>query len=224
MSADSIRSEKLKVLKSLRHYNDQTIHSCTLRAQYTQGKVDNKLLLGYLEEEGANPLSQTETYVAVKTYIDNWRWSGVPFYLTTGKRLAKKRSEVVIYFKQQPYNIFKRIKDLSPNQLILRLQPDEGVTVQIINKIPGLGTQLQLHDSELNLNFNHMMGAQRIADAYERLIMEVMLGNQYLFVSREEIEQAWTWIDGIRALWQQEVVPLHTYAAGTWGPAVVEQW
>ena len=221
LSAASIRNEKLKVLKSLRMINKFNIQDHAVRAQYASGDINGKIVPGYLEEEGANQGSKTETFVAIKAYIDNWRWSGVPFYLLTGKRLAKKQSEVVIYFKPQPHNIFNHLKkELSPNQLIIRLQPDEGVEVRIINKIPGLGERMELSESKLDLNFNHLF-ANRIPDAYERLLLEIMLGNQYLFVSRDEVEQAWTWIDSIKAAWEAEHTPLHNYPSGAWGPAEV---
>lgn len=218
LSADCIRSEKLKVLKSLRYIGESHVQEYTVRAQYVGNVIKGQTVPGYLDEEGAFKGSQTETFVAIKAYIDNWRWSGVPFYLLTGKRLSKKQSEVVIYFKPQPYNIFKQLgQDLSPNQLIIRLQPDEGVEVRMMNKVPGLSESMQLRDSKLDLNFN----TQRIADAYERLLLEVMLGNQYLFVSREEIEQAWKWIDNIKQAWEKQGTPLHTYPSGTWGPLEV---
>ncbi len=220
LSAESIRSEKLKVLKSLRMINKVNIQDHAVRAQYAGNVIKGKVIPGYLEEQGANQGSKTETFVAIKAYIDNWRWSGVPFYLLTGKRLAKKQSEVVIYFKSQPHNIFAQIKEeLSPNQLIIRLQPDEGLEVRVMNKTPGLGDRMELRESKLDLNFNHLFHAQRIPDAYERLLLEIMLGNQYLFVSREEIEQAWNWIDNIKTAWEVEQAPLYSYASGAWGPS-----
>lgn len=223
LSAESIRSEKLKVLKSLRPIHIENAPTHTLRAQYVGSVFKGKVIPGYLEELGAKQGSKTETFVAIKAYIDNWRWSGVPFYLQTGKRLSKKQSEVVIYFKPQSHNIFAHIKQtLFPNQLAIRLQPDEGVEVRIMNKVPGLGEHMQLHDSKLDLNFNHIFNS-RIADAYERLLLEVMQGNQYLFVSREEVEHAWQWIDGIKAAWDQLDIPLYTYPSGTWGPGEVNR-
>lgn len=223
LSAEDIRSEKLKVLKSLRTINAHNVHQHTVRAQYSGNELRGTYVSGYLED-GTQQESQTETFVAVKAYIDNWRWSGVPFYLLTGKRLPKKQSEVVIYFRPQPYNLFQQTQEkLTPNQLIIRLQPDEGVEVKIMNKIPGLDEQITLHESKLDLNFNHAFNTKRIADAYERLLLEIMLGNQYLFVSRNEIEQAWTWIDGIKTAWESQNTPLHTYPAGTWGPKEVFQ-
>jgi glucose-6-phosphate 1-dehydrogenase len=215
LSAECIRSEKLKVLKSLRFIGDANAHDQTIRAQYGSNVIKGQKVPGYLDEEGANQGSTTETFVAIKTFIDNWRWSGVPFYLLTGKRLSKKQSEVVIYFKPQPYNVFNELnQELLPNQLIIRLQPDEGVELRMMNKIPGLSDSMQLRDSKLDLNFN----THRIADAYERLLLEVMLGNQYLFVSREEVEQAWKWIDAIKHAWEKQDIPLYTYPSGTWGP------
>lgn len=222
LAAENIRVEKLKVLKSLRPINASNVHEYCLRGQYGKHEVPGRVIPGYLEEPNATPGSQTETLVAVKAYIDNWRWSGVPFYLLTGKKLAKKLSEVVIYFKQQPHNIFKDTGQvLSPNRLIIRLQPDEGVEVRIMNKIPGLSENMQMHETRLDLNFNQSFATQRIGDAYERLLLEVMLGNQYLFVSREEIEHAWTWIDGIKNAWQQQSSPLYSYPAGSWGPSAL---
>lgn len=224
LSAESIRSEKLKVLKALRPFNADNVLQHTVRAQYISGIVNGQKVPGYLEEEGANPNSTTETFVGIKAFIDNWRWSGVPFHLLTGKKLAKKQSEVVIHFKAQPHNIFSHIqKELTPNQLIIRLQPDEGVELRIMNKIPGLNDHMQLHGSKLDLNFNHIFNTHRIADAYERLLLEVMQGNQYLFVSREEVEEAWKWIDGIKDAWEQHQAPLYSYPSGTWGPAEVVQ-
>ncbi|MFT4058669.1 MAG: glucose-6-phosphate dehydrogenase [Legionella sp.] len=215
LSADCIRSEKLKVLRSLRFIDDANVHDQTIRAQYVGNVINGQKVPGYLDEEGANKGSTTETFVAIKAFIDNWRWAGVPFYLLTGKRLYKKQSEVVIYFKPQPYNVFNELKqELLPNQLIIRLQPEEGVELRMMNKVPGLSDCMQLRDSKLDLNFN----THRIADAYERLLLEVMLGNQYLFVSREEVEQAWKWIDAIKNAWEKQETPLYTYPSGTWGP------
>lgn len=222
LGAECIRSEKLKVLKSLRAIRDNDVREHTIRAQYVSNVIKGHKVRGYAEEDGAHKLSTTETFVAIKAFIDNWRWSGVPFYLLTGKRLYKKQTEVAIYFKPQPYNIFKELKqELSPNKLIIRLQPDEGVELRMMNKIPGLSESMQLQDSKLDLNLTHMSHSKRIPDAYERLLLEVMLGNQYLFVSREEIEEAWKWIDDIKMAWEKQDIPLYTYPSGTWGPLEV---
>lgn len=219
LDADSIRDEKLKVLKALRPINLQNVQEKTVRGQYAGGFVSGKAVPGYLEEEDARPNSKTETFVAIRVDIDNWRWAGVPFYLRTGKRMPTKVSEVVICFKPQPHNIFRdTYKNLPSNKLIIRLQPDEGVEIQIMNKIPGLGETMQLQQSKLDLSFDETFKAQRIADAYERLLLEAMLGNQYLFVRRDEVEQAWKWVDGILDAWKVTNEPPRSYQAGTWGP------
>ncbi|CEK10556.1 glucose-6-phosphate dehydrogenase [Legionella hackeliae] len=219
LDADSIRDEKLKVLKALRPINLANVQENTVRGQYVRGFVNGKAVPGYLEEADARQNSKTETFVALKVDIDNWRWAGVPFYLRTGKRMPKKHSEVVICFKPQPHNIFQKIyKHLTPNKLIIRLQPDEGVEIQIMNKIPGLGETMQLQQSKLDLSFDETFKSQRIADAYERLLLEVMLGNQYLFVRRDEVEQAWTWVDSILDAWRNFNEAPAPYQAGTWGP------
>ncbi|MET1218925.1 MAG: glucose-6-phosphate dehydrogenase, partial [Glaciecola sp.] len=149
------------------------------------------------------------------------RWAGVPFYLRTGKRMPAKTSEVVIYFKRQPHNLFKdSFVELPPNKLVIRLQPDEGVEVTVMNKVPGLNTSgsMDLQKSKLNLSFSEAFNDERIADAYEKLLLEVMLGNQALFVRRDEVEQAWQWVDSIMAAWDSSNEPPEPYQAGTWGP------
>ncbi|QRN05134.1 glucose-6-phosphate dehydrogenase [Legionella sp. MW5194] len=219
LDAGSIRDEKLKVLNALRPINQSNVLENTVRGQYVSGVLRNRVVPGYLEEEGARTASKTETFVALKVAIDNWRWSGVPFYLRTGKRMAQKQSEVVIYFKPQPHNIFvASCPALNANKLIIRLQPDEGVEIQIMNKMPGLGETMQLKESQLDLSFNKTFETLRIAEAYERLLLEAMLGHQYLFVRRDEVEQAWQWVDGIVNAWEEIQIPLHTYPAGSLGP------
>ncbi|MBU3016272.1 glucose-6-phosphate dehydrogenase [Paraglaciecola agarilytica] len=221
LDADSIRGEKLKVLKALRPINSSNINQKSVRGQYIGGFVKGKEVPGYLDEPDANPRSETETFVALNVDIDNWRWAGVPFYLRTGKRLPNKTSEVVIYFKRQPHNLFEdSFAQLPPNKLTIRLQPDEGVEVTVMNKVPGLtGTSgMDLQKSRLNLSFSEAFQDDRIADAYEKLLLEVMLGNQALFVSRDEVEYAWKWVDGIIEAWKHTNEPPEPYQAGTWGP------
>lgn len=219
LDADSIRDEKLKVLKSLRPITSQNVRDDTVRGQYTAGFVGDSKVPGYLEEDGAKSKSITETFVALKVHIDNWRWSGVPFYIRTGKRMPQKRTEVVISFKPQPHNIFhETLSQLPPNKLIIRLQPDEGVEIQMMNKVPGLGKQMQLKPTTLDLSFYETFENKRIADAYERLLLEAIEGNQYLFVHREEVEHAWRYIDGILAAWSDTAESPKSYQAGTWGP------
>ncbi|OFC71873.1 glucose-6-phosphate dehydrogenase [Alteromonas confluentis] len=221
LNADSIRDEKLKVLKALRPINLSNINESTVRGQYTSGFVKGEEVPGYLEEEGANTRSRTETFVAIKADIDNWRWAGVPFYLRTGKRLPTKVSEVVIYFKRQPHNLFgDSFQNLPPNKLVIRLQPDEGVEITVMNKVPGLTSSgsMDLQKSKLDLSFSEAFSEERIPDAYEKLLLEVMLGNQALFVRRDEIEQAWNWVDSILEAWKHTNEPPEPYQAGTWGP------
>lgn len=221
LDADSIRDEKLKVLKSLRPIDASNVRENTVRGQYTGGFVSGEEVPGYLEEDGANTESETETFVSLKVELDNWRWAGVPFYLRTGKRMPTKVSEVVIYFRRQPHNLFKEsFSLLPPNKLTIRLQPDEGVEVTVMNKVPGLtgAGSMDLQKSKLNLSFSEAFKADRIPDAYEKLLLEVMLGDQSLFVRRDEIEQAWTWVDGIFSAWKAGNESPEPYQAGTWGP------
>jgi glucose-6-phosphate 1-dehydrogenase len=219
MDGDSIRNEKLKVLKALRPITVDTVEEKTVRGQYEAGFIKGNAVPGYLEEEDGNPTSSTESFVALRVDIDNWRWADVPFYLRTGKRLTTKRSEVVIYFKRLPHNIFKdSYKHLPQNKLVIRLQPDEGVEIEMLNKEPGIGKGIKLQKTMLDLSFSDAFSTQRIADAYERLILETMHGNQSLFIRRDEVERAWKWIDSIQEAWAQSNEPPRKYAAGTWGP------
>jgi glucose-6-phosphate 1-dehydrogenase len=219
MDGDSIRTEKLKVLKALRPITGENIDDKTVRGQYTAGFIKGNPVPGYLQEEGGNPVSTTESFVAIKVDIDNWRWAGVPFYLRTGKRMTAKRSEVVIFFKHLPHNIFKdSYKDLPPNKLVIRLQPDEGVEIEMLNKVPGIGKGIKLQKTRLDLSFSHAFSTEHIADAYERLILETMIGNQSLFIRRDEVERSWAWIDSIQEAWAASSEPPKNYPAGSWGP------
>lgn len=218
LSGDSLRSEKIRVLKALRPIDRSNIREKVVRGQYTAGFVDGKKVPGYLEEEGANEKSNTETFVSIRVDIDNWNWAGVPFYLRTGKRLPMKCSEVVICFKQPPLNLFKdSYPNLPANKLTIRLQPDEGVDIQILNKTPGLESNHNLQTTKLDLSFNETFH-QHIADAYERLLLEIMRGEQALFVHADEVEAAWTWVDSIIDAWHTDNEPPKPYQAGTWGP------
>ena len=219
LSADSIRDEKLKVIKALVPITRQNIKDKTVRGQYTEGFLAGKAVPGYLDEEGANKNSNTETFVAIKAEIDNWRWTGVPFYLRTGKRMPAKHSEIVVHFKEQPHNIFKdSYADLPANKLTIRLQPDEGVELEVMNKIPGIASQMNIHENKLDLSFSETYENERVVDAYERLMLEVINGNQSLFVRRDEVEAAWTWADSIIEAWQSSSDKPKPYAAGSWGP------
>lgn len=221
LDANSVRDEKLKVLKSLRPINASNIRENTVRGQYTSGFVKGQEVPGYLEEDDANTESETETFVSLKVELDNWRWAGVPFYLRTGKRLPRKVSEIVIYFKPQPHNLFKdSFNQLPPNKLTIRLQPDEGVEITVMNKVPGLTSSgsMNLQKSKLNLSFSEAFDTKRIPDAYEKLLLEVLLGDQSLFVRRDEVEEAWKWVDSILDAWRKSNEKPEPYQAGTWGP------
>ena len=219
LSADRIRDEKVKVLRSLRRIHLGNVREKTVRGQYTAGFVQGQKVPGYLEEEGANKSSNTETFVSIRVDIDNWRWAGVPFYLRTGKRLPTKSSEVVIYFKNPPLNLFyDSYRELPPNKLTIRLQPDEGMDIQILNKIPGLDHKHHLQTTKLDLSFSDTFNQAHVADAYERLLLETMRGIQALFVRRDEVEEAWKWVDSIINAWNSDPEPPRPYQAGTWGP------
>jgi len=215
--ADSVRDEKLKVLRSLEPITSQNCDKFTVRGQYGEGAIDGGPVGSYLDEiEGGK--SDTETFVAIKAQIANWRWAGVPFYLRTGKRLARRVSEITIQFKPAPHNIFPdEDVRLNANRLVIRLQPDEGVKQWIMIKDPGPGG-LRLRHVPLDMNFAEEFGARSI-DAYERLLLDVVRGNATLFMRRDEVEAAWNWVDPIISGWLDNIQPAHKYTAGTWGPS-----
>ncbi|MXP67368.1 glucose-6-phosphate dehydrogenase [Pantoea sp. Aalb] len=219
LSADSIRDEKVKVLRSLRRIDQANFHEKTVRGQYTSGFIQGRKVPGYLEEEGANKHSTTETFVVIRVDIDNRRWSGVPLYLRTGKRLSTKCSEIVVYFKNIEMNLFKDYYvKLPQNKLTIRLQPDEGVDIEILNKVPGLDHKHKLQTTKLDLSYSETFTQSHLADAYERLLLESMRGIQALFVRRDEVEAAWNWVDSIIDAWSTDTNSLKLYKAGTWGP------
>jgi glucose-6-phosphate 1-dehydrogenase len=210
--ADSVRDEKVKVLKSLRPFTSAEAHQMSVRGQYRNGVVGGKATQGYLEEKGAP--SDTETFVALRADIDNWRWAGVPFFLRTGKRLPERRTQIVIQFKPLPHSIFGARDDLKANRLVIDLQPDEDISLLLNNRGPGLtGAHLQALPLSLSLLGN---GRRRIA--YERLFLDAMAGNPALFVRRDEVELAWAWIDGVARAWNELGMAPRSYAAGSWGP------
>ncbi|MNF46466.1 Glucose-6-phosphate 1-dehydrogenase [compost metagenome] len=219
LSADSIRDEKVKVLKALAPIAPEQLGQQVVRGQYVAGSILGKSVPGYLEEDNANARSDTETFVALRADIRNWRWAGVPFYLRTGKRMPQKLSQIVIHFKEPPHYIFApEQRPLISNRLIIRLQPDEGISLQVMTKDQGLDKGMQLRSGPLQLSFSDTYRSVRIPDAYERLLLEVMKGNQNLFVRKDEIEYAWKWCDQLIAGWRQQGDAPKPYAAGTWGP------
>ena len=219
LSADAIRDEKVKVLKALAPITGDALSTRVVRGQYIAGYSDGKPVPGYLEEDNANAQSDTETFVALRADIRNWRWSGVPFYLRTGKRMPQKLSQIVIHFKETPHYIFAPEQRLQVgNKLIIRLQPDEGISLRVMTKEQGLDKGMQLRSGPLQLNFSDTWRSARIPDAYERLLLEVMRGNQNLFVRKDEIEYAWKWCDQLIAGWRNAGDAPKPYAAGSWGP------
>ena len=220
LSADSIRDEKVKVLKALAPIAPEHLGQQLVRGQYVAGSILGRHVPGYLEEENSNTQSDTETFVALRAEICNWRWAGVPFYLRTGKRMPQKLSQIVIHFKAPPHYIFApEQRQLIGNKLIIRLQPQEGISLLVMTKDQGLDKGMQLRSGPLQLNFSETYKSPRIPDAYERLLLEVMKGNQNLFVRKDEIECAWKWCDQLIDGWQRVGAPPKPYAAGSWGPA-----
>ncbi|WP_419815577.1 glucose-6-phosphate dehydrogenase [Glacieibacterium sp.] len=217
-AATAIRDEKVKVLRSLRRIDRETAASCTVIGQYGAGAVSGKAVPGYVDE--LEKPSETETFVAIKAHIDNWRWKGVPFYLRTGKRLPSRQSEITIQFKDVPHSMFaKRGAILQPNTLIIRLQPEENIRLLLMAKQPGLDRDgIRLREVPLDLGHNALAdGRRRIA--YERLLLDLLAGDPTLFVRRDEVEAQWEWIDAIRDGWTANGMTPRRYGAGSWGPS-----
>jgi glucose-6-phosphate 1-dehydrogenase len=217
MDANALRDEKLKVLKALRPMAAERLESHIVRGQYKAGASAEGPVPGYLEELG-NDQSTTETFVALKAEVGSWRWNGTPFYLRTGKRLPSRVSEIVVQFRAVPHNIFGRSAGQAlPNRLVIRLQPDEGVKLDLMIKDPGPGG-MRLQQVPVDMTFREIFNV-RHADAYERLLMDVVRGNQTLFMRRDEVAAAWAWVDPILDYWKSTVDMPKPYTAGTWGPA-----
>jgi glucose-6-phosphate 1-dehydrogenase len=218
LGADSVRDEKLKVLRSLRPLGEREVRRCSVRGQYRAGVAGCEAVPGYLQEVG-RPDSGTETFVALRAEINNWRWAGVPFFLRTGKRLAERVSEIVVTFRPTTYSIFgNQAGPLMPNRLVIRLQPDDGVQLAVMIKEPGPGP-LRLRSTSLDLSFAEEFAGRSHPDAYERLLMDVVRGDQTLFMRRDEVEAAWHWVDPILAAWARQAEAPRPYPAGSWGPS-----
>ena len=227
LNAASVRSEKLKVLNCLKSISSKDVERFTVRGQYTRGVVDGKEVPGYLEEESEkyeiDPNSQTETYVAIQAEIENWRWSGVPIFLRTGKRLKTRHSEIVVQFKQTHHRIFdQNHTEHKPNRLVIRLQPDEGIRLRVMNKVAGLEAGIPLESGCLNLHFSDN-SKPKTHDAYSRLLFDVLRDDQTLFVSAAEVEAAWTWVDQIFAAWNDTGMKAEGYPAGSLGPVGADE-
>ena len=215
-SADAVRDEKLKVLRALRPISQQDTLTDIVRGQYSSGAIADQVVPSYLEEPDVSSTSNTETFVALKVFIDNWRWSDVPFYLRTGKRMQQRITEIVINFERLPHVIFDTTPQAqAPNQLVIRLQPEEYIRLSIRAKTPG--DDMILRPVELNLDLKESHN-KRQRSAYERLLIDLLRNQQTLFLRRDELEAAWHWIDPIIKAWQEDGRKPLAYTAGTWGP------
>lgn len=214
---DAVRDEKVKVLRSLRPFTKANVAHDTVRGQYVGGVVEGTARESYLDEVGKP--SKTETFVALKVDIDNWRWAGVPFFLRTGKNLPDRRTQIVVQFKPVPHNIFGLAAqgETHANRLVIDLQPDEDISLTVMTKRPGLSEEgMRLQSLPLSLAMSSVGSRRRIA--YEKLLLDVFRGDRTLFVRRDEVEQAWKFVDGVAAAWAEAKIEPAPYAAGTWGP------
>lgn len=211
--AEAVRNEKLKILQALKPISGLDVQDNTVRGQYTAGKIGGQEVPAYYFEKNVDNDSDTETFVALQVEIDNWRWAGVPFYLRTGKRMAKKATEIVIQFKPVPHRLFDGSQ---PNRLLIRLQPEERISLQLMGKTPGKG--MRLAPVELDLNLAQAFRQKRRWDAYERLLLDVIEGDSTLFMRRDEVEAAWTWVDPILKGWLEYYQNPRPYSAGSNGP------
>jgi glucose-6-phosphate 1-dehydrogenase len=231
LASDAIRNEKLKVLQSIRVPRLDDIRENVVRAQYAAGQVKGKGVPAYVNEDRVPGDSRTETYVAAKLFIDNWRWSGVPIYLRTGKRMAKKQTSITVQFKKPPMELFRTVEceddvcDLTEaraNMLTFRIQPDEGISLHFATKRPSM--HMVVEDSELAFNYSENHDGT-LPEAYERLLLDVMRGDSTLFMRSDEVEAAWRIMDPILQAWRErdQRIPLHFYSPGTWGPLAADE-
>jgi glucose-6-phosphate 1-dehydrogenase len=207
----------MKVLRCLQPITKDTVRETTVRGRYDAGAVGGQAVSGFLEEAEYKDAESTETYVAVKATINNWRWAGVPFYLRTGKRLTRRYSEIVIELKRLPFSLFSNDPNELTNKLVIRLQPEETITLHTLNKKPGLTRGLRLQPVELQLT-DDADETDDSYDAYERLLLDAINGDQTLFMRRDEVEIAWRWIDTIIEAWDEAGIPVKSYISGTMGP------
>lgn len=219
LSADGVRDEKVKVIRSLSKFDTaEKVKANVVRAQYAKGFINNDEVVGYREEDRVDPESNTEAYVALRIHVNTWRWSGVPFYMRVGKRLPKKATEISIHFKEAPNVLFKALPGGTPggNVLVIRIQPDEGISLRMVSKLPG--TTLRLEPVKMDFHYASSFG-KGSPEAYERLLLDSMAGDATLFARRDEVEEAWKFVDHIENAWHGEDQPeMADYVAGTWGP------
>jgi glucose-6-phosphate 1-dehydrogenase len=216
MSAEHLRDEKVKVLKAVRPITPSAVNAHSFRAQYVSGQIAGQTVAGYREEAGVAEESVTETYAAMKLYVDNWRWAGVPFYLRTGKRMSETASAICIRFKQPPQDLFRNTRHDPghPNWLLLGIQPNDCLRMEMNVKVPGL----DLHTRTINLDAAYRKGSEEDHDAYEGLLLDVLHGDHSMFLRYDEVEWAWRVVDPVLKAWAMEREFINTYAAGTWGP------
>jgi len=215
--AAAVRDEKVKVLRSIRPLIGEDIEQSTVRGQYTHGWVLGEHVAGYREEKNVAPDSQTETYAALRLFVDNWRWAGVPFYIRAGKRLPKRITEIRVQFKRPPHLTFGRdaMKEVDPNAITLRIQPEEGISLKFGAKVPSAGLRIR----SVTMDFQYVTSfLVEAPEAYERLLLDCMIGDPTLFTRADEVEAAWTLVDPIENAWRDGRPRLQTYAAGSWGP------
>lgn len=220
INSDAIRNEVLKVFQSFRPILGKDISKQLIRGQYIASKVRGEKMNGYREEEGVPQGSRTETFVAMKLFIDNWRWGGVPFYIRTGKRLPTKVTEIVVHFKPSPHTLFCSPEEGKGNQLVIRVQPDEGILLKFGMKVQGAGFKVQ----EANMDFHYKdLTDSYIPEAYQRLLLDCMQGDSTLYTRGDAVEAAWQLVDPILKAWETEgEIPLHGYPCGTWGPEMAD--
>jgi glucose-6-phosphate 1-dehydrogenase len=218
-NATAVRDEKVKVLRALRPITAADVEALTVTGQYARGAIHGEPVPGYVEELGRD--SATETFVALKAHVDNWRWKGVPFYMRTGKRMPDRDTEIFIQFRDVPYSIFaSRGATTKPNKLVIDLQPEEQISLHLMGKAPGLDRGgVRLREIALDIGLANAFSESRRRIAYERLLLDLVEGDPTLFVRRDEVEAQWAWIDRIRAAWAEKGMTQRRYAAGTWGPS-----
>lgn len=225
LSADGVRDEKVKVIRSLRQWNTpELVAENVVRGQYLEGNVNGREVPGYRQEDRVDPESETEAYVALRCLIDTWRWSGVPFYVRMGKRLPKKATEISVHFKETPSVLFNAMPGGVPtgNVLVIRIQPDEGISLMMNSKLPG--TTLRLESVKMDFHYANSFGKSS-PEAYERLLLDAMAGDATLFARSDEVEEAWRFIDQIRSAWKEKGnrIPIAEFPAGSWGPREADE-
>ena len=223
LGADSIRDEKVKVVKSLRRLVPDDIAENVVRGQYAEGAINGKTVPAYRTEKNVNPQSKTETFVALRLRVDNWRWADVPFYVRVGKRLPKSGTEISVHFKKAPLVLFnKEVSSLDQNVLVIRIQPDEGISLRMQAKVPG--TSFRIEPVKMDFHYGTSFG-KASPEAYERLLLDAMSGDATLFARRDEVEEAWAFVDPIENAWaaKEDAPALFDYPAGSWGPEEADE-